>query len=177
MTLWEGRISTGMADTVAAFTVSLPFDRTLARDDLAGSRAHVKGLGKAGILSDSEVASLIDALDIVEEEFATGVFAFAPDDEDVHTAIERRATELAGDADHEVAHRSQSQRPGRHRPETLVPSVAGGRRGRDHGPGGHAGAKRRGHRRRLPSGLHPSATGAAGAPGPSPVGARLGPVP
>ena len=98
MTLWEGRISTGMADTVAAFTVSLPFDRTLARDDLAGSRAHVKGLGKAGILSDSEVASLIDALDIVEEEFATGVFAFAPDDEDVHTAIERRATELAGDA-------------------------------------------------------------------------------
>ena len=39
MTLWEGRISTGMADTVAAFTVSLPFDRALARDDLAGSRA------------------------------------------------------------------------------------------------------------------------------------------
>ncbi len=97
MTLWEGRISTGMADAVAEFTVSLPFDRVLASDDLAGSRAHVKGLGKAGILSDSEVSALVDALDIVEEEFATGVFAFAPGDEDVHTAIERRVTELIGD--------------------------------------------------------------------------------
>jgi argininosuccinate lyase len=97
MTLWEGRISTGMADAVAEFTVSLPFDRVLAHDDLVGSRAHVKGLGKAGILRDSEVSALIDALDIVEEEFATERFVFAPDDEDVHTAIERRVTELIGD--------------------------------------------------------------------------------
>ena len=97
MTLWEGRIATGMADAVAEFTVSLPFDQLLAYDDLAGSRAHVKGLGKAGILSDSEVHALIDALDIVEEEFAEGRFAFGPGDEDVHTAIERRVTEIAGD--------------------------------------------------------------------------------
>lgn len=97
MTLWEGRISAGMADAVAEFTVSLPFDRTLARDDLAGSRAHVQGLGKAGILGDDEVAQLLDALDKVEEELAGGTFAFAPGDEDVHTAIERRVTELAGD--------------------------------------------------------------------------------
>jgi len=53
LTLWEGRISTGMADAVAAFTVSLPFDRQLAADDLIGSRAHVKGLGKAGIITDT----------------------------------------------------------------------------------------------------------------------------
>ena len=97
LTLWEGRISTGMADAVAAFTVSLPFDRVLAGDDLAGSRAHVKGLGKAGILSDSEVTTLVETLDIVEEEFATGAFVFAPGDEDIHTAIERRVTELVGD--------------------------------------------------------------------------------
>ncbi len=97
MTLWEGRISTGMADAVAAFTVSLPFDRALASDDLAGSRAHVKGLGKAGILSDSEVTTLVESLDIVEEEFAGGGFVFAPGDEDIHTAIERRVTELIGD--------------------------------------------------------------------------------
>ena len=57
----------------------------------------MKGLGKAGILSDSEVGALIDALDLVEEEFATGAFVFAPGDEDIHTAIERRVTELAGD--------------------------------------------------------------------------------
>jgi argininosuccinate lyase len=97
MTLWEGRITTGMADAVAAFTVSLPFDRVLAADDLAGSRAHVKGLGKAGILSDSEVTELIDALDMVEEEFESGRFVFEPGDEDIHTAVERRVTELAGD--------------------------------------------------------------------------------
>ncbi len=97
MTLWEGRIATGMADAVAAFTVSLPFDRMLATDDLTGSRAHVKGLGKAGILTDSEVSALIDALDMVEEDFDTGRFIFEPGDEDIHTAVERRVTELAGD--------------------------------------------------------------------------------
>ena len=97
MTLWHGRISTGMADAVAAFTVSLPYDRLLALDDLTGSRAHVKGLGKAGILSDSEVTTLVETLDLVEEEFAEGTFVFAPDDEDIHTAVERRVTELAGD--------------------------------------------------------------------------------
>ena len=97
MTLWEGRISTGMADAVAAFTISLPFDKALAPDDLAGSRAHVKGLGKAGILSDSEVTTLVETLDIVGEELATGEFVFGPGDEDIHTAIERRVTELVGD--------------------------------------------------------------------------------
>jgi argininosuccinate lyase len=98
MTLWKGRISTGMADAVATFTVSLPFDQILAPDDLVGSRAHVKGLGKAGILTDNEVSQLLDTLDLVEEEFATGVFVYEPGDEDIHTAVERRVTELAGEA-------------------------------------------------------------------------------
>ena len=57
----------------------------------------MKGLGKVGILTDSEVTALIDALDIVEEEFERDSFVFAPGDEDVHTAIERRVTELIGD--------------------------------------------------------------------------------
>ena len=98
MTLWKGRISTGMAESVATFTVSLPFDKVLAPDDLVGSRAHVKGLGKVGILTDSEVSQLLDTLDLVEEEFETGSFVFEPGDEDIHTPIERRVTELAGDA-------------------------------------------------------------------------------
>ncbi|HEX3793175.1 MAG TPA: argininosuccinate lyase [Acidimicrobiales bacterium] len=97
MTLWKGRISTGMADAVAAFTVSLPFDQILAYDDLTGSRAHVKGLGKGGILSAEEVATLLETLDAVEAEFLAGTFEFAPGDEDIHTAVERRVTELAGD--------------------------------------------------------------------------------
>ena len=97
MTLWQGRLGGGMADEVAAFTVSLPFDQVLAEDDLTGSRAHVRGLGKVGILSDGEVTVLLDALDRVAEELAEGTFGFQPDDEDVHTAVERRVTELAGD--------------------------------------------------------------------------------
>ena len=97
MTLWEGRISAGMAEAVADFTVSLPFDKELAFDDLAGSRAHVKGLGKAGILSAEEVTTLLETLGLVEAELASGAFVFAPGDEDVHTAVERRVTELAGD--------------------------------------------------------------------------------
>jgi argininosuccinate lyase len=86
-----------MADTVAEFTVSLPFDRQLATDDLRGSRAHVRGLGRQGILGDDEVAALLAALDQVAEELEKGVFVFGPGDEDVHTAVERRVTELAGD--------------------------------------------------------------------------------
>jgi argininosuccinate lyase len=81
-----------------AFSVSLPFDRRLAADDLAGSRAHVRGLGRADVLDGEEVAAVLAALDAVEAEMETGAFAFAPDDEDIHTAVERRVIELAGEA-------------------------------------------------------------------------------
>jgi argininosuccinate lyase len=97
MTLWQGRLGDGMADEVAEFTVSIDFDRLLAADDLAGSRAHVRGLGRAGILDPDEVGTLLGALDSVDKELAGGVFVTVPGDEDVHTAIERRVTELVGD--------------------------------------------------------------------------------
>jgi len=96
MTLWEGRLG-GTADEVMTFTASLPFDRRLAADDLAGSRAHVRGLQRAGILTPGESAILLAALDRVEEELVSGIFVFQPGDEDIHTAVERRVTELAGD--------------------------------------------------------------------------------
>ena len=97
MTLWQGRFGgEGPADELLAFTVSLPFDQRLAADDLDGSRAHVRGLGRAGVLTDDEVAVLVVALDRVGEELADGSFAFAPGDEDIHTAVERRVTEIAG---------------------------------------------------------------------------------
>ncbi len=96
MTLWEGRLG-GTADEVMTFTASLPFDTRLAADDLAGSRAHVRGLARAGILDTSEADLLVAALDRVEEEIETGIFTFQPADEDIHTAVERRVTELAGD--------------------------------------------------------------------------------
>jgi len=97
-TLWHGRFESGPADDLLAYTVSLQFDRRLFPDDIAGSRAHVRGLGRAGILDDDEVAAVLDALDRVEAELADGTFAFVPADEDIHTAVERRVTELAGPA-------------------------------------------------------------------------------
>jgi argininosuccinate lyase len=96
-TLWHGRFAGGPAEELLAFTVSLPFDRRLAMDDLAGSAAHVAGLARAGLISDLEAAEVFVALDQVEQELARDDFAFAPTDEDIHTAIERRVTELAGD--------------------------------------------------------------------------------
>ena len=98
MTLWERRLGGSPADALMEFTASLDFDRRLAADDIAGSRAHVRGLGRAGILTQEEVSIVLAALNRVEEELAAGTFKFGPGDEDVHTAIERRVTELAGPA-------------------------------------------------------------------------------
>jgi argininosuccinate lyase len=96
--LWHGRFGEGPADELLAFTVSLPFDRRLATDDLVGSRAHVRMLTHAHLLTTDEQAVILAALDRVEQELASGAFAFAPTDEDIHTAIERRVTEIAGPA-------------------------------------------------------------------------------
>jgi argininosuccinate lyase len=95
-TLWHGRFEGGPADELLAFTVSLPFDQRLAPDDIAGSRAHVRGLVRAGVLTDDERDAVLTALDAVEAELAAGTFSFVPSDEDIHTAVERRVTELAG---------------------------------------------------------------------------------
>jgi argininosuccinate lyase len=97
-TLWHGRFAGGPADELLAFTASLPFDRRLAAVDIAGSRAHVRGLSRAGILTDAERDAILDALDRVETELELGELEFAPGDEDIHTAVERRVTELAGAA-------------------------------------------------------------------------------
>ena len=97
-TLWHGRFEDGPADELLAFTVSLPFDQRLWPDDLDGSRAHVRGLARAGVLADDEREAVLSALDQVGAELADGSFAFGPGDEDIHTAVERRVTELAGAA-------------------------------------------------------------------------------
>jgi argininosuccinate lyase len=97
-TLWHGRFAGGPADELLAFTVSVDVDRALAGDDLAGSRAHVRGLARAGILTDEEAGVVLAALDRVEDELKSGQFVFEPTDEDIHTAIERRVTALAGPA-------------------------------------------------------------------------------
>ncbi|MGI9031054.1 MAG: argininosuccinate lyase [Ilumatobacteraceae bacterium] len=97
-TLWHGRFAGGPADALLAYTVSLPFDRRLWADDIAGSRAHVGTLERAELLDAAERDAVLAALDVVETELTDDSFEFAPTDEDIHTAVERRVTELAGDA-------------------------------------------------------------------------------
>jgi argininosuccinate lyase len=96
--LWHGRFDDGPSDELLAFTSSLSFDRRLARDDIAGSRAHVAMLARVGLLTEDEATDITNALDTVEKELADGSFAFVSTDEDIHTAIERRVTEIAGAA-------------------------------------------------------------------------------
>jgi argininosuccinate lyase len=97
-TLWHGRFGGGPDETLMAYTVSLPFDRTLWAEDVEGSRAHVRGLARAGLLTADERDAVLGALDRVATELATGEFRFRDGDEDIHTAVERRVTELAGPA-------------------------------------------------------------------------------
>jgi argininosuccinate lyase len=98
MTLWQGRFGGHKQSAeLFAFTESLSFDRRLAGDDITCSRAHVLGLERSGLLSTEETVTLLAALATAEQELADGSFVFQPGDEDVHTAIERRVTEVAGE--------------------------------------------------------------------------------
>ena len=97
MTLWHGRFSEEMSEVLWELSESYSFDHVLWRHDLAGSKAHVMGLSTAGLLSDEETSELLRTLDVVGEEFVTKSFLSVATDEDIHMAIERRVTELAGD--------------------------------------------------------------------------------
>ena len=68
--LWHGRFSSGPAEELMAFTVSLPFDKVLWHDDITGSRAHVNGLERAKLLSSEEAESVRVALSQVHDEFS-----------------------------------------------------------------------------------------------------------
>ncbi len=97
-TLWHGRFGEGPADELLAFTVSLHYDKRLATVDIAGSRAHVTMLARQGLLDVDERDAVLAALDAVEAELEAGSFVFLDSDEDIHTAIERRVTDIAGPA-------------------------------------------------------------------------------
>src|SRR5436190_9827585 len=75
---------------------SLAFDQRLWPQDVAQSRAHAAMLAARGIISETDRDALLAGLDAVERELADGVFPFAPGDEDIHMAVERRLTEIAG---------------------------------------------------------------------------------
>ncbi len=98
MTLWSGRFSTKLDDQAWNLNTSLLVDQRLAIQDVEGSLAWANALHRAGLLTDKEHASISLGLVTIKAEFSSGRFAFAPSDEDIHTAVERRLTELVGDA-------------------------------------------------------------------------------
>jgi len=98
MTLWGGRFSQKLDDLAWALNSSLPVDQRMAIQDVEGSIAWAAAIHKAGILTDEEHASISLGLDTVRKEFASGEFIVQPSDEDIHTAVERRLSELIGAA-------------------------------------------------------------------------------
>jgi len=94
--LWGGRY-TGVTDELMwAFNASIGFDQRLAQVDVQGSIGYAKALCRADVISATERNQLIQGLIAVADEFEQGSFAFAPGDEDIHTAVERRLGELIG---------------------------------------------------------------------------------
>ena len=95
--LWHGRFAVSPAEALMAYTESLSFDKRLWLDDINGSRAHVSMLVSVGILSQTDGVAIVHALQKVEDEFRNNEFTFEDSDEDIHTAIERRVTQIAGE--------------------------------------------------------------------------------
>ncbi|MDQ2757047.1 MAG: argininosuccinate lyase [Actinomycetota bacterium] len=94
--LWGGRFSGGPAQALAALSKSTHFDWRLARHDLAGSRAHARVLHRAGLLDERTLTAMLAGLDTLDGDVVSGAFTAAPDDEDVHTALERGLVERVG---------------------------------------------------------------------------------
>jgi len=95
---WSGRFSEPVSELVKRYTASMSFDRRLAPQDIAGSIAHARMLSRQGIISDEDFRAIEQGLEKISQEVAQDTFDWRLDDEDVHLNIERRLTELVGDA-------------------------------------------------------------------------------
>src|SRR5690554_111790 len=94
--LWGGRFASGPSEALTELSRSTHFDWRLALFDIHGSKAHARVLHRAGLLTDDELAGMLDALARLEADVASGAFRPVPADEDVHTALERGLIERAG---------------------------------------------------------------------------------
>ena len=95
--LWGGRFTGGLDPLMVEYNQSIYYDRAFYHQDITGSVAWAKANGKAGILSEGEVQKIIGGLKQVEKEWSEGRFEIKPGiDEDIHTANERRLSELIG---------------------------------------------------------------------------------
>lgn len=95
--LWGGRFTGANDPLMDAFNASISFDKRMWRADITGSQAYARALARSGIITTDEAATLVAGLERVADEWAAGRFELRPGDEDIHTANERRLTELLGD--------------------------------------------------------------------------------
>ncbi|HEX2907961.1 MAG TPA: argininosuccinate lyase, partial [Phototrophicaceae bacterium] len=96
MALWGGRFSEPSDEHLRALNDSIAFDRRMYRQDITGSIAYARAIAAAEVITTDEAAAIIDGLQQVLAEFDSGSFALKPGDEDIHSAVERRLTELVG---------------------------------------------------------------------------------
>lgn len=96
MRLWGGRFSGGPDELMRRFNDSFPFDRRMYAEDIQGSQVYARALTRAGLLTKTESTQIVDGLTQVLAEFSDGTFEPLATDEDIHTAVERRLTELIG---------------------------------------------------------------------------------
>lgn len=94
--LWGGRFTGATDPLMEKFNESLPFDKRMWAEDIKGSQAYAKSLAKAGVLTEEEAQQVIDGLTTVASEWESGQFMIKPGDEDIHTANERRLSEIIG---------------------------------------------------------------------------------
>ncbi|MDH4384899.1 MAG: argininosuccinate lyase [Caulobacter sp.] len=95
--MWGGRFSARPADLMQAINVSIGFDRRLAAQDLAGSRAHAAMLASIGAISSDDEAQIQHGLSLIEAEMAEGAFPYRDSFEDIHMNVEARLSELIGE--------------------------------------------------------------------------------
>ena len=96
MRTWGGRFSGDSDARMTDFTRSIELDQALAADDLAGSLAHVRGLGRAGILTEAEVSTLVGGLTALADDVAAGRLVWDPALEDVHMNLEVALADKVG---------------------------------------------------------------------------------
>src|SRR5579862_7871109 len=96
--MWGGRFERGPASIMEEINASIEFDKRLAEQDLAGSRAHARMLAKQGIIAQSDADAILKGLDQIGHEIAAGRFEFKRELEDIHFNIEARLTEMVGES-------------------------------------------------------------------------------
>jgi argininosuccinate lyase len=96
--MWGGRFERGPASVMEDINVSIDFDKRLALEDIAGSKAHAQMLAARGIIKKADAEAILKGLDEIAAEIKEGRFVFKRELEDIHLNIETRLTEIAGKA-------------------------------------------------------------------------------